>query len=112
MTKTQPDLQVVYCKHASHNGYIQCNILTMTHVISQKFRKSNKPLVSNNVRNYHEFSGSICNMIFLGNGALDTSLKYTRSFPIVLILIHMYNVLKVTTFFFRCLKKVMSVNKH
>ena len=31
-------------------------------------------------------------MTFLGNGALDTSLKYIWTFSIVLMFIHMYNV--------------------
>jgi hypothetical protein len=36
-----------------------------------------------------------CNMKYLGNGALDTSLKYIWTFSIVSIFIHMYNVSKV-----------------
>jgi hypothetical protein len=56
-------------------------------------------------------------MQLLGNGELDTSLKYISTFPVALILIQMYNVSKIThTSFFRYLEKnlrnFVRVNKY
>ena len=51
-----------------------------------------KKKVVGNIFNDEVFT---CDMKFVGNGALDTSLEYICSFSIVLIFVHMYKVLKV-----------------